>query len=272
MSVKQIENLLRLLEFFSERQQPATLADVVAHFGWPRSSAFNILTTLVETGYLYEPRARAGFYPSPRWLQLAQAIAAGEPIPERLIRVMRDVAAETGETVWISAPSGLHAVFVDVVEAQAGVRYAASAGNRVPIHATASGQALLSQMPDRDLGVLLRRVRFERYAEHSPMSIDAVLAQIAAGRRRGWFSSASHYSPDLGGVAVPVVDGHRIYAVTVAGPLYRVADKTAQHARCLRDAIRRIYGPDHSRLTLRNVDRHDSAECGRADTDISCLR
>lgn len=253
MPVKQIANLLKLLEFFAARQQPATLADVVAHFGWPRSSAFNILTTLVEAGYLYEPRARGGFYPSPRWLQLARTIAEGEPIPERLIRVMRDVAAETGETVWISAPSGLFAVFVDVVEARAGVRYAASAGNRVPLHATASGQALLSQLPDKDLGVLLRRVRFERYAEHSPMSIDAVLAQIGTGRRRGWFRSASHYSPDLGGVAVPVADGHRMYAVTVAGPLYRVQDKAVQHARCLHETIARVYGPDHSSRTLRNI-------------------
>ena len=48
VAVKQIENLLNLLEFFSVRKRPATLADVVAHFGWARSSAFNILTTLVE--------------------------------------------------------------------------------------------------------------------------------------------------------------------------------------------------------------------------------
>ena len=57
---------------------------------------------------------------------------------------------ETGETIWVSAPSGLFAVFLDVAESPAAVRYAARPGKRVPIHVTATGQALMSQMPDRD--------------------------------------------------------------------------------------------------------------------------
>ncbi len=254
MAVKQVENLLGLLEFFAERKSPATLADVVAHFGWARSSAFNILTTLVENGYLYEPKARSGFYPSPRWLQLAQSIAEGEPISEKLRQVMTELANETGETIWISASSGLFAVFIDIVESMANIRYTAKAGKRVPIHATASGQALLSQLPEQDRSVLLRKVSFERYGANTPMSITEVLDQIEAGRRRGWFESASNYSPDLGGVAVPLVDGHRTYSVTVAGPLYRVRDKAVEHARCIHETINRIYGRDHSRTTLTNFD------------------
>lgn len=255
MAVKQIENLLNLLEFFSVRKKPATLADVVAHFGWARSSAFNILTTLVENGYLYEPKARAGFYPSPRWLQLVNAIAEGEPISENLRQLLADLAEQTGETIWISASSGLFAVFIEVVESEASVRYAAKAGKRVPIHATASGQALLSQLPEHDLGVLLRKVSFERYSTNTPMSIPEVLEQIEAGRRRGWFASASNYSPDLGGVAVPVMDRGRVYSVTVAGPLYRVRDKAIDHANTIYKNINRIYGSDHSRSTLKNIDQ-----------------
>lgn len=254
MPVKQIENLLNLLEFFAERKNPATLADVVAHFGWARSSTFNILTTLVENGYLYEPKARAGFYPSPRWLHLANAMAEGEPLSENLRQLLTELAEQTGETIWISASSGLFAVFIEVVESQASVRYTAKAGKRVPIHATASGQALLSQLPEHDLGVLLRKVTFERYSTNSPMSIPEVLEQIETGRRRGWFASASNYSPDLGGVAVPIIDGGRSYSVTVAGPLYRVSDKFVAHAACVHETINRIYGPEHSRATLNNFD------------------
>lgn len=241
MAVKQIENLLLLLEFFADRQRPATLADVVAHFGWPRSSAFNILSTLTEQGYLYEPRARSGYYPTHRWSQVAMAFGEGEPIPERLIQVMTDLAAETGETVCISAPSGLFAVFLEVIESPKSIRYAAKPGKRVPIHATASGQALLSQYPDHDLEILLRKVKFERYGEGTPISIQEVLSQIEAGRQRGWFQSASHYSPDLGGVAVPVVERSRIFALTIAGPLFRVADKAERHATLLQKTIERIF-------------------------------
>lgn len=253
MTVKQIENLLMLLAYFAERKKPATLADVVEQFGWPRSSTFNILTTLVENGYLYEPRARGGFYPSPRWLQIAQQIAEGEPLPDRLLQVMKLVAEETKETVWISAASGLHAVLIDVMESQASIRYTASPGSRVPIHATASGQALLCQLSDKDIGVILRKVSYTQYGGTSaPMSQQEVWDRIEAGRRQGWFQSAAAYSPDLGGVAVPIMDGTRAYAVTVAGPLFRVHDKIALHGQILHQAIAKVYGSTHSRDTLKN--------------------
>lgn len=242
MSVKQIENLIGLLEFFAARKSPATLADVVAHFGWPRSSAFNILSTLIERGYLYEPQARAGYYPTPGWLQLATEIAEGEPLPEPLLAMMSELAAQTGETVFIAASSGMFAVFLDVIESPASIRYVAAPGKRVPIHATASGQALLAQMTEHDLNVLLRKVQFERYGSGTPMSEHEVRDELDQGKRRGWFQSASHYSPDLGGVSVPVTVGLRAYSVTVAGPLFRVQDKADAHAGLLQQALRRHFG------------------------------
>ncbi|WP_346900431.1 IclR family transcriptional regulator [uncultured Roseibium sp.] len=237
MTVRQIENLLALLEFFAERREPATLADVVRQFGWPRSSAFNILTTLVENGYLYEPRARGGFYPSPKWMQVISAISEAEPLPEFLARVLRRLAEETGETVWVSAPSGVFAVFLDVVESFQAIRYAAKPGKRVPIHVTASGQALLAQMPRRDMEVILNKVTFNEFGPNAPKSVEEVLQRIDEGRARGWFHSASNYSNDLGGVSVPVTVSGRPFSVTVAGPLSRVQGKELKHATMIQQAL-----------------------------------
>ncbi|QIE55045.1 IclR family transcriptional regulator [Pikeienuella piscinae] len=237
MIVRQARNVLRLLEFFAEKKAPATLAEISAAFGWPRSSTYNILTTLSNAGFLYEPRARAGFYPTPRWLQLAQEIAEAEPIPEALTGLIHDLAEGTGETVWISAPSGLHAVMLHVVESRAPVRYAARPGDRVPIHATASGQALLAQMPSRDVDVILRKADYVRYGAGTPMTRAEVLKGLEEGKARGWFASASNYSADLGGVAAPVAMAGRIFAVTVAGPLFRVGDRMEETAKYLIDAL-----------------------------------
>lgn len=242
MTVKQIENTLALLEYFAQHQKPATLADIVAHFGWPRSSAFNILSTLAEAGYLYEPRIRGGYYPSPRWSQIVSAFSQAEPLPEGLKRVIRKLADETGETVWISAPAGLFAVFLDVVESKSSVRYAAETGKRVPIHITATGQALLSRLSERDLQIVLRKVKFDGYGPNAPTNVTEVKQQIDAGIKRGWFQSGSNFSPDLGGASVSVIMSERIYAITVGGPLFRVKDKGEFHAKAIRAAIEDEFG------------------------------
>ena len=84
MNVKQAANVLDLIEFFARHKRPAALAEIAKHFNWPRSSTFNLLGTLAGRGYLYEPRARGGYYPSPLWSSLLQQIERAEPIPDQL--------------------------------------------------------------------------------------------------------------------------------------------------------------------------------------------
>ncbi len=245
MTVRQAAHVLDLLEFFAARGKPASLAEVAQHFGWPRSSTFNLLATLAAHGFLFEPEARGRFYPTPRWLVLAQAVAAAEPLPEALLRLARDLAGTTGETVCIAAAAGMSAVFLEAIPSPQRVRYAAEVGQRIPLHATASGQAILSQWPEGQRAALLRKVVFERYGAGTPMSVEAVEDAIRAGLHRGWFRSASNYSVDLGGVSVPVPAGGRLHAVTVAGPLNRVEGIMPELARQTHEAIARHLGPGY---------------------------
>src|SRR5579864_678366 len=110
MIVRQAAYVLDVLEYFAQSKRPATLAEVADHFGWPRSSTFNLLTTLSEKGYLYEPRPRAGYYPTPKWLAMARMIAEVEPLPAWTHVLVVELSAQTGETVAIAAPAGTMAV------------------------------------------------------------------------------------------------------------------------------------------------------------------
>lgn len=253
MQVKQAANVLDLLEFFAERRASASLAEVSQHFGWPRSSTFNLLSTLVSRGFLYEPRARGQFYPTPRWLTLAQDVAAAEPLPESLASLLQDVATQTGETAWIAARSGQHAVFLEVIESQALVRYAAKVGTRVPLHATATGQSIMSQMTPAQQSTILRKAEFKRYGPGTPMSIQAVEASMREALGRGWFVSSSAFTADLGGIAIPIVIGERIFALTVAGPWFRVEERLEQMAHIMHNAVALHLGPDTLGKHLRRL-------------------
>lgn len=245
MLVRQVANVLDLLEFFADCGKPASLAEVSQHFGWPRSSTFNLLSTLSRRGFLFEPEVRGRFYPTPRWLSLAQAIVAAEPLPESVLRLARDLNNRTGETVCIGAAAGTSVVFLEVIQSSARVRYAAEVGQRIPIHATASGHSIISQWSESRRSALLRKVVFERYGSGTPMSVEAVEDQIRAGLHRGWFRSASHYSVDLGGVSLPIVIEGRIYSVTVAGPLNRIEPIMPSLARDMHEAVGHHFGSDY---------------------------
>ena len=180
MIVRQAANVLDLLEFFVRRKEPATLSAIADSLGWPRSSTFNLIQTLVDRGYLYEPRPRSGYYPSPRWFSVAQHVAAAEPLPEFVHALVGELSAETGETAAIGAPAGINAIFVDVQESPAAVRYFAQVGHRLPIHATSTGRALLAQYTREERFAVYRRIEFRQWSPTTPISIDAVEAEFAA--------------------------------------------------------------------------------------------
>ena len=240
MQVKQAANVLDILEFFARRQRPATLAELSDELGWPRSSTFNLIATLAEKGYLYEPRARGGYYPSPRWLAMAQAVSQAEPLPEAAMLLVAEIAAETGETTAIGAPAGTSAIFFYVVESKAPIRYFARIGHRLPIHASSTGRAILSQYSLSERQSLYRKINFERYSATTPLSIDAVEAELRKAASRGYHLSNGDFSADLVGIALPLLIQQRRMSLVVAGPHFRCADRQEEIAETIRTGIQRF--------------------------------
>lgn len=239
MNVKQAANVLDLLEFFATHRRPASLAEIAKHFEWPRSSTFNLLGTLAGRGYLYEPKARGGYYPTPLWSTMVQRIESADPIPLQLHGLLQALVEETGETAVLAATSGACALFVDSVEAPHAIRYTAKPGKLIPLHVTATGRALLSQMAPTDRASILRRATFERYTPTTLMSVAAVEKEIKKSLERGWFEGNAEYTTDLGGVAVPLKMPHRQFAVLVAGPMFRVKARSADLAQIMTREIAR---------------------------------
>jgi DNA-binding IclR family transcriptional regulator len=237
MLVKQVANVLDLLEYFAAHKRPATLGEIAQHFGWPRSSAFNLLGTLSERGFLYEPQGRGSFYPTPRWWSLSQDIVNAEPIPASARDLLEDVWKSTGETTAIVAPIGTSVVFLDTIESPQAIRYSAQPGKTVPIHTTASGQALLAQFSERMRASVLRKIVFDRYTQTSLMSVEAVEKEILRGLQRGWFESKGGFTQDLGGIAMPLPYADRHLAIMIGGPMARVQPRYEELASQMRSAI-----------------------------------
>lgn len=260
MAIRQVDNALDLLEYFAQRGRSASMAEVARHFGWPRSSTFNMLSTLAQRGYLYEPEERGRFYPTPRWMDLAQRLMAAAPLPPELLDIARDLATRTGETLFIGGPSGLNVVMLFVIPSPAAVRYAAEVGNRVPLHATASGQAILSQWTEAQRNTALRKVVFERYGSGTPLSIEAVESQMRAGLQRGWFRSASNFSIELGGVSLPVPLAGRIFALTVAGPISRIESSMPAIGLMMQQALAERLGRDFLTTAIKGLTLLDGGD------------
>lgn len=242
MRIKQVENALSLLQYFAETGQPSTLTEIANYFNWPRSSTFNLLHTLSYHGYLYEPQQRGHFYPTPKLLDLSTSIQHKAPLPQSLDSLIEHLRDQTDETVWVAAKSGLNAVFLKVIESKQLIRYITQVGMQVPLFATATGHAILSQLPEAQVESILDKSTYTKFGQGTPQNKAEVLERIQKARQRGWFFSNSAFTPDLGGISIPLVVDGRVFSITTAGPWFRIGNRTNEIAEIMKKAIE-VYLP-----------------------------
>jgi len=230
-NVKSAQRVLDILQLFAERRRPATLADLSRELDLPKSSCLALLQTLQSNGFLYQFETDGSYYPTGKWLTSAHSIATHDPVVPRARPVLEKIHASSGETVCLAKRSHFNVVYLDVVESNQLLRYAAEAGQARPLHCSASGQALMAGMEAGERDALIARLSLEKVAAHTITSHAALSRKVIAGAARGWVSNIGEYRADTAGVAVPVPMNGNIYAVVVAAPSHRlegVIERTAK--------------------------------------------
>ncbi len=240
MHVKQIGNLFDLMEFFVRAKKPLSVREIVDEFSWPRSSAFNIVSTMVERGYLYQPVSRGGYFPTARWMELVRDLSVAEPLPESVHELLVELMNKTGETMSLAAAEGTNVVLLDVVESSAVVRYTASVGQQMPLHLTAAGKAILSLYSPAERAATLERIAYDRYDNKTFSSPESIEQEIQKNAKKGWFINFGVYADGLAGIGVPFSLGNRRHSIVIGAPISRVEKRTDELGKLLRESVNRF--------------------------------
>ena len=244
MKVSQVDNVLALFELFAREKSPRTLTALAEQLGMPKSSAFNLIHTLLARGFLYETRRRGGYYPTRRLLDLATYIAEGDPFLQGIHGYLEALAAETGETVLLAVREHHEVIYVDVKESSSPIRYSARVGDRRPLWTASSGKAILASLAPEERAALLEAVELAAQTGRPPASTGELADELAASAARGWCEDRAKTAPDVMGIGVPLVCGERRFGLAVAGPIYRMQDRRSDLAGALMAAageIRRLF-------------------------------
>lgn len=233
MIMKQINQLLNVVELFAERRRPLTLTQIAEALGLPKSTAHNMIETLSARGYLYEVRTRGGYYPSRKLLAVSEMIAVGDPITSIIQDFLRKLAFETGETTLLAVRDKNYVIYLDVVESKQPVRYAATVGDRRPVYATSGGKAILSTYPGDVLEKTLETLDFSDGTAATIRNADDLRENLRAGERDGYFLNCSEYTAEVTGIGIPIVVEGRTLGLSIAGPNHRMQGRYSELAELL---------------------------------------
>jgi DNA-binding IclR family transcriptional regulator len=201
------------------------LRDVSAQLEAPKSSLLPLLRALTARGYLAQGRDgdyRLGL----RLFELGSAASARRDLAEMARPALVELMRRTGETVFLGtlAGDGLSVVYIDKVESEQIIRYAAGVGDRRPLHATSSGKAILAYLPAEHRERILKGLPLVRHTERTVTSASALAGALEEIQRAGVCVSLDEMVRGAAGVAAPIFDRQSQVAgvCAVAGPTDRI--------------------------------------------------
>lgn len=236
-NVKTALRIIEIIETFARERRALSLSELARLLAVPASSCLALIRTLTSLGYLYETGRRQGYYPTGRLLAMAQQIARHDPVLDRVHDTMSELRDATGETIVIGKlHEGQAVLYLDVLESPHAIRYIATAGERRELHANSIGKALLAMMDDAERTTLLAQLPFARFTARTLTTAATLEADLRHARERGAFVNLSESMPDVGALAWPVRLSGECYAISIAGPVYRIEPNLERYSAMLRTA------------------------------------
>ncbi|WP_307180076.1 IclR family transcriptional regulator [Streptomyces africanus] len=243
--MKSVTRSLRILEAVAQHQ-PVTVGELTKLFGLPKSTVQRTLVTLAEAGWL-----RANRKDTTRWeigarvLAVRPAALQGSSLFAAAREPMVRLRDTVNETIHLSVPDALQCmVVVDRVDCSHAVRTFHTVGDTSPLHATATGRAVLAHLPKQDVEELITQ-GLERYSDATPTDPDELRAELDRIRIDGYAVNRNQYRPDVCAIAAPVLDeeGTPLATVAISMPDSRYdADRLPEWGRLVADAAAEITG------------------------------
>lgn len=209
-------------------------------------TAYHLLNTLHDAGLLARD-SRRRYVLGPRIAVLADALRRETEAPEYLVAPLRRLAADTGETAYLTAwrDGRIHALAS--LEGASAVRVVGvERGPYRHPHARATGKLLLAfarpELRRSELGA----GPLEALTEHTITDRAELETQLATIRERGWAEDREEFAEGVGCISAPaMLDGVAIAAYTVSAPVERFERRRGELLEAVQRAARLAAGQQH---------------------------
>ena len=241
---------LAVLSLFSERQTSLMLKQICEATAMPMPTAFRIIATLEEDGYL-ERLPDGSYRPSVAVLSLGYSALSGLDLVEHGQILLRDLALSTNETVNVGSLVGDRVLYLVRIRNADLVTANIQVGSTLPAVHTSMGKVLLSELDPVELKARLDPRSFaEGTGPNAVRSIEELEKGFAAVRRQGYAVQDQEVAHGLRSIACPIrgKDGTIVAAANIAVQASQYS--AAELVRRFRTPLREVCDEVTRRLSL----------------------
>lgn len=195
---------MRVIEAVCDASLPVSISQLALRVDIPKATLARLVTNLVASGYLSFIPGKRVLVPGPRAVRFALRALGNGYFRRECRAVLRETVNKLGETCNLVSIDGDSVAYIERVETDAPLRMHLEPGTRAPLHCTAGGKLLLSQLELAERTRLINTLRLDRMTRNSiatPQDLSRELDRIKA---QGYGEDNEEFIVGMVGVSVPV--------------------------------------------------------------------
>lgn len=214
---------VEILKLVSKKTDGITLDEICEKLDLPKTSAYDIVTTLVQTGMIHVAREQKQRYTigltayriGINYTNNLDFISTIDP-------VLKAFAREVGKTVFFGVLSDDSIVYICKFEPENPIITTATVGTKNPIYCTSLGKAIMAYTEEEDRRAVMDRIIYKKHTERTLMSREAFEMELGMVREKGYAFDARELEEHMECVGAPVFgqDGSVMGAISVSS-LYK---------------------------------------------------
>lgn len=190
-TVQSLTKALKILKLFIKKQ-PLKLSEICEATGYGKTVVFRIMATLMEEGFIKQDKD-SRYYIDQMLYLVGKQFKSLYIIENSLKEYLLSLRQRTDCSVQLCIREGNEVLVIASYENSNNLRIVTEVGSKIPIHATASGKALLATLDDDVINYLLNSYKFVQYNDKTVSSIEQLWKEIKKDRERGYSVTNGEY-------------------------------------------------------------------------------
>lgn len=241
-NVRAVERALDILNCFDDEHPERGVSEIAEAVDLHKATAHRIVTTLLNYGFLERGSDGQKYRLGLELTNLGFKVLRRMDLREEAYPYMARLAQQWDETCDLSVFDQGYVFYIAIVRGSHALTIAASVGQRLPAHATASGKLFLAHLPEAARQAYFKEP-LKSYTSRTITSVDALQQQFEQIRAQGYATDDEELEEGIRSVAAPICgrDGAVIAALSMPSPTSRLTpERIPEVAASLKEATQEI--------------------------------
>jgi len=241
VTTQSVDKAIAILKEFSLAEPELGVSELARRLDLTKSTVHRLLASLREGGLVDQDPDSHKYRLGCGLVELGYDVIHSNSLLQTALPYLHYLAEQVGEAAYVAVRDrDAVLTMVQVLSSKSTDQVPWEAA--LPLHATASGKVLLTQMEETELAVLLDK-GLARWTENTITESIPLRQEIQRVREQGYATCLEEQELGVNAVAVPMImsDGDVVAALTIVGPAYRLTrDKIVASLEKLKAISREI--------------------------------